>query len=366
MTTVTSAVAAERFRRDPQLPTGQPAADAATAARPHSHYLSFALVWAGLVLYGTLLPFELRAGAGPADEGLFAWLIDVLTAPRWFTPNGEASAFGVSAVASDLAVNMMLMLPLGGLLRLHLRKRRRPLIVQLLLPAVGCFALCWSIESAQSLLAGRYASIQDVLTNGGGAVVGVLLAPLAAWGFRHVVFAAYRRLSYPLHVGKEWMLKLRRSPIVMFIVTAVNLLVIGGWFAATQGLGEGTESHALPFVGLFQRSYDVGALYAGRAMIVYCLVGGLLSIQFMRLRSRRTLGLLLLALALIAFGRQLLEGSGAKAGFDVTEAVIAVMAGGFLLTTVYLMFHAVRCSCRRKTQIPVPYERRRVPFEYAS
>jgi len=61
----------------------------------------------------------------------------------------------------------------------------------------------------------------------------------------------------------------------------------------------------------------------------------------------------------------LLVGSlGALAPLLGYDGVIAVLAGGFLLTTVYLMFHAVRCSCRRKTQIPVPFERRRVPFQY--
>jgi len=332
--------------------------------RPHSVYLSLALAWAGLVLYGTLLPFELRAGAAPGAEGWLAWLGSLLTAPRWLEVAGDASALGVSAMASDLAVNLLLMLPLGAMLRLHLRRRRWPIPAQILTPAGACFALCWSVECGQSLLDGRYASIQDVLTNTGGAVVGVLSAPVAAAAARAAVFAGYRRCSYRLHQGKELMLQLRRSPVVMFFVTGLNLLVIGAWFASTRGLGEGATETALPFAGLFERSYDVAALYAGRAMVVYCLVGGLLSIQFMRFRSRRTLGLVLLALALIAFGRQLLERSGAAAAVDLTESVIAVLAGGFLLTTVYLMFHAVRCSCRRKTQIPVPFERRRVPFQY--
>jgi len=357
MTTITDAAA-------PTAPF-RAAGRAAVPRRPQrrSPCRALALAWAGLVLYGTLLPFELRPGAAP-DGALLAWLADVLTAPRWFTPGGQASALGVSALASDLAVNLALMFPLGMLLRLHLRSRGRPVALQLILPTGACFALCWSIESAQGLLVGRFAAIQDVLTNTGGAALGVVLGPTLAAAFRRAVFAAYRRCAYPLHVLRQVLLALRRSPAVMFTVTALNLLLIVGWFTAVGGLGEGTPSGALPFEGLFERSYDVAAVYAGRAMIVYCLLAGLLSLQFMRRGSRRKFGLLLLALALIAFARQLLERSGAAAGVDLTESVIAVMAGGLLLTTAYLMGHAVRCSCRRREQIPVPFERRRVPFEY--
>lgn len=361
MSTLGTAGAAAPFDHTARRAPAPAGALGAGRGRPHSVYLALALAWAGLVLYGTLLPFELRPGAGPRGAVL-PWLVDLLSAPRWFTPTGQASALGVSALASDLAVNLALMLPLGMLLRLHLRKRRWPIAMQLLLPAAGCFALCWCVESMQSQLVGRYAAIQDVLSNSGGAVVGVALGPPLAAGFRVGVFAVYRRCALPLHGARRMMLKLRRSPVVMFMVTGLNLLLIVGWFTAAGGLGEGTPTRALPFEGLFQRSYDVAAVYAGRAMIVYCLVGGLLSLQFMRLRSRRALGVVLLGLALIAFGRQLLERSGA--GVDVTESVIAVMAGGLLLTTVWLMGHAVRCSCRRREQIDVPFERRRVPFEY--
>lgn len=365
MSTVQNAVVAARFRRDPVEPGSSSGEGRVGNVRPHSYYLSFALIWAGLVLYGALLPFEMRLGAGPAGGSFLSWLLEVMTAPRWFVPDGAASSLGISAAASDLGVNLLLMLPLGGLLRLHLRKRGRPIVAQLLLPAAACFALCWSIESAQSLLVGRYAAIQDVLTNTGGGIVGVLLAPAGATIFRRAVFAVYRRVSYPLDRMRAGLIRVRRSPVTMFLVTGLNLLLIGGWLVSTRGLGAATDSHALPFAGLFEHSYDMGALHAGRAMIVYCLIGGLLSIQFMRLRSRRTLGLMLLALGLIALGRQLVERSGASV-FDATELVIAVMAGGLLLTTASLMIHAVRCSCRRKTQIPVPYERRRVRFEYGT
>lgn len=335
----------------------------ADAAPRRGMFMPFALIWGGLIAYGTLLPFKLRPGATPGDQPVFAWLLDVFTSPTWFEPAAKQSSLGISAAASDLAVNLLLLLPLGLLLRLHFRQKGSSLVVQWLVPAFVAAGLCWSIESVQTLLQGRFGAIQDVLTNTGGAVVGIALAPWIARLSRTIVFWVYRQTSYELHRAKELLLALRRSPLVMMLVTALNLLIIGGYFALTSGLGEGTDAHALPFLGLFNRSYDVAAVYAGRAMIVYCLVAGLLSIQFMRFGSRRTISIFILVMALLAFGRQLLEAGGA-ATVDMTENFIAVMAGGFLLTTFYLLYHAVRCSCRRKTQVPVDVERRRVPFEY--
>lgn len=329
----------------------------------HWFFMPFALTWAGLILYGTLLPFDLRRGSVPAHALSLDWLLDVLSSPRWLIPSTRSSALGISELASDLAVNLLLMLPLGLFLRLHYRHKRSTLIVQWLKPLLLVSLLCWAIESAQSLLIGRVGSIPDVLTNLSGAIAGMAIGPWSARTFRLTVFHAFRKFSYRLHQAEQLLLSIRRSPITMFSVTMVNLLFVGWYFAATRSLGEGTSAHVLPFMGLFERSYDVGALYAGRAMIVYCLVGGLLSIQFLRLRSRRAISLFLLVMAVLAFGRQLLEASGA-APVDLTENFIAITAGGFVLTTIYLLFHAVRCSCRRRVQTPVAVERRRVPFQY--
>ena len=326
-------------------------------------YMPFALIWAGLIVYGTLLPFELKPGITHGQPSWASYLIEIFTSPRWFVPDGQASKLGISAAASDLTVNLMLLLPLGLLLRLHLRQRRCSLLGQWLIPSLFALGLCWSIESVQSILVGRFGTIQDVLTNTAGAVVGVAMGPWIGRAFRTLTFAAYRKCSYRLHHAQQWLMSIRRSPLAMFIVTGINMFIIFGYFAAGPVLGEGTKAHALPFMGLFQRSYDVGAMYAGRAMIVYCLVGGLLSIQFMRLRSRKTISILILIMALLAFGSQLLEAGGTRT-VDLTESFIAIMAGGFLLTTIYLLIHAVRCSCRRKTQVPIAVERRRVPFEY--
>jgi hypothetical protein len=69
---------------------------------------------------------------------------------------------------ADAVANVLLFLPLGVLLNLNGLRLREALLAAL--------AISGSIEALQFLVPGRFPDLSDVLTNGGGGVLGVILA----------------------------------------------------------------------------------------------------------------------------------------------------------------------------------------------
>src|SRR5690606_29830585 len=98
----------------------------------------------------------------------------------------------------------------------------------------------------------------------------------------------------------------------------------------------------------------------GRSLLVYCVLGMLLSVAMMRKHQRRPLLWVALTTAVLVAAQQALCGRA-----DVTEPIVALIAVGLVFTTAWLFVHAVRRSCRRRTATPVAHDRRRRPHDYA-
>ena len=323
------------------------------------HPAVLAAVWWAALVYGSLLPWRFDLGARP--NGFSDALFAVFTAPRWLPPDTGISSLGVSHWISDLAVNLALYLPLGMLMRFATRPIDRKPVVQIMAAIFAVFATSWFIECAQALTPGRVASLNDVAANVGAGVVGVLIArPLVA-GLRGVVFGVYRRNAHRLWAARDRLMALRRRPVVLYGVVAANLLLLWTWVGASGIAGEGWR---LPFAGHFERSYDVAAWWLGRSLLVYCLIGALLSLMLVRDGARRGLGAVVLLSAGLAGVAQAVTAATGEAALDITEPLLAASAIGLLLVTACLLIHAVRCSCRRREQLPVEHDRRRRAHDY--
>ena len=129
-----------------------------SAPQHRSSATLFALVYAALVVYASLYPFEdWRA----ADEGLFSFLL--LPWPRWWT-------------GFDLAANLLGYIPIGALIFgafvRHGEGLRRSAAIAW---GVSIFlSLC--METMQNIVARRVASNVDLSFNALGAAIGIALA----------------------------------------------------------------------------------------------------------------------------------------------------------------------------------------------
>lgn len=329
-----------------------------------------ALAWSALVIYGSLLPWGLDLSGAVSDAGGIApALLHWVTSPAWIPTVTEASSYGIPNWASDLTTNLLLYGPLGVLLRLTASRLTGRHIWQIVSAAAAITLLSWMIESTQSLIPGRYASIQDVLANSLGGYVGVLIGHRINSAWRATAFVIYRRTAHPIGVLHHRLHTHRTRPAVMFIALAINAGLIALWylFTASPAGADHAGQQALnlvPFQRYFERSYDVAAVLLGRSMIVYCLAGSVWMLTMMRGRTRGTLGWVVLTASLTAAVVESLKLLGPGTGADVTEPLIAMIAGGLVLTTAFMLVHACRCSCRRLEQFPIQTDRRRHTHDY--
>ena len=310
------------------------------------------LVWVAVLVYGSLLPFDL-------DGKRFAGWTAFMTSPGWVTPVGQ-SQLGISTWVSDAAMNLALYLPLGVLLRLSFRNGGWRRAVLCVLAAAG---LSWLLECMQSLSASRYAALQDVMMNTLGATVGVAVAKPLLRVERGAVFWLFRKLALPLFAMVDAARALRNHPVWMSWAAAVGLLLMAGacvWLLPTAG-DHGPGMNLLPFEWHFELPYDVAALLLGRSLIVYGLLGAVASLAMWRGRS----GWIVTTVAVFVTGMELLRWTTGAAA-DVTEPILALVGVGLGLTGIYLLIHAVRCSCRREQQVAFDgVDRRRRTHDYS-
>lgn len=327
------------------------------------HPAALTAVWWSALVYGSLLPwrFDLTRMGNPS-EGWGNTLIDLLATPRWLPQETGFSSLGVSHWASDLALNIALYLPLGIVLRFAVRPIDRKPWVQVMAAIFAVLGTSWLLECAQGLLPDRVASLNDIVANVGAGALGVLIAKPLVAGLRRVVFGLYRRNAHRLWIARDWLVAQRQRPAMLFGMVAINALLLWAWVGASGIAGEGWR---LPFAGHFERSYDVAAWWVGRSLLVYCLIGALLSLMLVRDGARRGLGAVVLLSAGLAAVAQIVTAATGEAALDVTEPLLATSAIGLLFVTVFLLMHAVRCSCRRKRKMPVEHDRRQRAHDYA-
>lgn len=329
-----------------------------------------ALIWAGLLIYGSLLPWDIQLNATITDAGgITPAIAHWITSPAWVSTIAETSSLGVPGWVSDLTTNLLIYGPLGVLLRLTFSRITGRQSAQIIFAILLITSLSWCIESTQSLIPGRYATIQDVLANTLGGAIGVLLGHKVNRFWRSIAFLLLRRTARPMSTLKRRVNPERLKPAVMFTALAINAGLIVLWsmlsVSPTGATGSRQASiHLIPFEQAFGRSYDVAAVLLGQSMIVYCLAGAVWMLTLMRGRTRKTLGWVVLTAALTAAIVEGIKLIGPGRGADITEPLLALIAGGLVLTTGFMLVHACRCSCRRVQQAPVQVDRRSHHHDY--
>ncbi|XAM00406.1 hypothetical protein OT109_03255 [Phycisphaeraceae bacterium D3-23] len=342
-----------------------------TLARPGV----LAAVWLVLMVYGSLLPFDLQparffAEHGGLWRGLFAWL----SGPGWVTPAGETTALGFSLSTVDLVVNLVLYVPLGVMLRIAMRRRGFGAGTQIVLGSGVVAALGWLMECTQVWSPTRVASLADFVANVSMGIFAVVIAPWLWACAMRVMFGVYCRCAWPLHGLRVQLRFLRRSPGAMLAVVLLTAALLTGWYA-TQAVHafagpmptQANNEVALPFERHFAASYDSAALLLGRSLLVYAALGCLLSLSMLRSRAKLSLKRAVVAVLLAALGVELYRARvGETYRADITEPIIALAAALLIGITTYLFAHAIRRANRRHTQADFAGpERRRVRHNYA-
>lgn len=325
------------------------------------------LAWAVAVvlLYGSLLPFDFAwSRAVERSGGVGALVVEALTSPRWVSAAPGASSLGVPLGVSDVLVNVLLYVPLGVCLRMAIRPRLRHRFAQVGGAVLLAFMISWLVESLQSLMPARVASVNDVLANTSGACIAAVVAPML-WGwYKRLVFASYCRLAWPIACLRG----LRDRPIVAIMIAMGNALVIGVWYVfelQRSGLIKGISNGELPFERAFELPYDLGAVVLGRALLVYAGLGCLLLLLTCTGGRRIAMGWVVLAVALMALAAELSRAATHDAMPDVTGPLLALAAAALMSITVYTFSLAVKRSNRRRhsQQFTGP-DRRRMEHHY--
>lgn len=344
------------------------ASPAVRAKRSLGTVCYWALAWGymAVVVYTSLVPFAFRDN-WPTATNWPVWLGHTLTSPTWHPMLfNRVSSMGRSNILNDWLTNILLYAPAGLMLRLHWARRARAWR-GVVLAGLTVLVVSWMVECTQTLMRWRDGTLQDVLANVGGATVAATLAiRLRSTVVRAVVWA-YRRCAYPIGSLRIALEKQRQKPYMLAGVIAVNVALLACWcrWGSYGRSGQTVTINLMPFAGEMNHSYDVAALHVGGSLAVYLLVGLLLALPMLSVRQRGRLGMVVLATAVLALARELLDHGLFRQTFDVTQPIIAAMAGLSIVAVSYLCAIAVHHSCRRKTKHPVEFERRRRPHEYS-
>lgn len=320
-------------------------------------------LWTCIILYGSFVPFHFSTSA---LSGINFW--ELLTAPQWVTrhPN-DISSLGIPGWMSDMVVNIALYLPLGVFLFLWLSEELKNFgkwrYVIFALPGL---ILSYSIEVLQAFSVDRVSTIQDILFNGLGTLIGCITARKIYDGILKGLFLIHCKLSYPLYRIKQAGLTIRRNPTMMLSVSIINIAILIYWYLAyraSPSLGVDNSS-LIPFENHFRHSYDVALFNIGEALVVYMMITMLICTQFMRRKMRMRMSYLILCLGLLALIREWILTNTVGSRADLTEPILAMMGAGFLCVSLYLFYHAIKCYDRRKAKLDVNQDRRRVPYAY--
>jgi VanZ family protein len=126
--------------------------------RHHSSAAPLAAIFAALIVYASLYPFE---GWRGIDANPFAFL--VLDWPRWWT-------------GFDFGANLLGYMPLGAMLFGAMVRSRVPEWRSIRIAWLAAFVLSLGLELTQNFLPRRVASNVDLVLNSAGAGLGIVLA----------------------------------------------------------------------------------------------------------------------------------------------------------------------------------------------
>ena len=333
------------------------------------HPLTLAALWAVVIVYGSLVPFDLDTTQAIQDAGGFTKAaLNALASPRRVVVQGESS-LGISASLSDLLTNLALYVPLAVTLRLALRRRGWPWAIQIILVAMFVGAMSWAMESLQSLSPSRVPSLNDVVSNTAAAVLAAVFAPFSWQCGKRLIFWLYCKTAVLRYDAWQGLGRIKRQPVTMFGLVLVNAALLTAWYLSrvseAHAAGSTGTAIAVPFESHFGRSYDVAAVLLGRSLIVYAALGCMLSVTMMRRAVRGRVFMVVLGVGLLSLIAEAYKAVTHNARPDITEPLIAVGAAILMGVTLYFFAHAVRCANRRHLQVPFEGgNRRRRPYAY--
>jgi len=312
---------------------------------------AWAVVWAGLLAYGSLIPFDF----GPLTWEAF------FTAPRWHNDGGGVSSQGMPSWLSDLLANLVLYAPLGFLLVFDAPRRWRWPWTWLRAVLV-VVAMSWVIECTQNVSPSRYAAMQDFLANALSGLIGATLGVMHRGRVGGVFFWLYIRFSRLRYAWDDLKQDMHRRPgwTVAMSVLIIGLLCLRMWQTATaRELLDGS----LPFVDAFQASYDVSGVRLLLIAMGYGLLAMAIAAPIAGLRARRPFAMGMLIVACVALLIEIVFFWKGES-FGTTGPMIAVFMAGLLTTFAALGRRAVRHRDRRQQAQPVAVERRRRTWGY--
>lgn len=216
------------------------------------------VAWAIFIVYGTTLPFDQRPGLDTVLEG---W--NAAHKVPWQNQDGGRASL------SDVVANVLLFLPWGFLLGLHLAERRRRLWSTLLLGGGTALAMSGLVEFLQLFSSTRTSSATDLITNTVGGTAGALVGWQAAVRFR-------------LSLGPWLRSLIRREPLTALAgATALGVLL---WatspFDVSIDVGDLKDSfksvRPIPFGAPIRGDVPVESPWKPVAgVLAWCALGGL-------------------------------------------------------------------------------------------
>ncbi|MDD2721499.1 MAG: VanZ family protein [Gallionella sp.] len=227
-----------------------------------------AVGYALFIVYVSLSPFS-----GWREQGLEFG--DVLLSP-----------WSLTFTSFDSIVNLLAYIPFGLLVGLALRARFSPGVSMLVGMACG-LSLSMGMEYLQMYLPQRNSSNVDILTNGAGMLLGLLLAMrLTAWPWMFVRLLRWRSRAFRHGVEMDFGLAL----LVLWVFGQINpsLPMLGNVFI--------TDALHQPFV---PAAHDLFDWWESLAVMLNLLMPGVLLVTVLRVRQHILTGLLL-ALVLVA------------------------------------------------------------------
>ncbi|QDU32972.1 VanZ like family protein [Poriferisphaera corsica] len=317
-----------------------------------------ALVYGVLLIYGSLLPFDL------GELNIDRVLIAMGSMPVWRSGSGSFSRLGVAGWLSDWGINVLMYIPFGVLVRLAMRRVFGQWWLQISVAMFVTIGLSYCVESLQTLSGWRVGSLNDWLSNSLGGIVGAMCGARLNQLRSVLAFKLYiwwARLRLDVEVRRTYLLRL----VIAGTVLVLSLLMLHAKLVdyLMDHAGDGRLSE-MPFYAYYLQPYDVSAVLIGSSFVVYAVVGLLLLILIQSKRVDSHATLTLAVVAGIAYAMQLLMNVSGRFAFDTTEPIIAVGAVMVVYGVVHYAQRSIKASCRRHEQVAVKHDRRRKPFEY--
>jgi VanZ family protein len=299
------------------VPTIPDHADAKNAWPKARHFAAAALVWALLVIYGSLTPFAYQPLEWSRAASILRWIVEHPPQPA---PRG------------DWATNFLLLVPLGfaalgALLVDRDTLLRRGWGVGLVL--VGGLALSATVEGAQLWFPPRHPAKADIIAQTLGNVVGMglwILAgqPLTDWTRRRVRGSRAGRVV--------WLLAIYSAGLLLYSLLPLDLTIRPG------DLWDKYKAGQVSLVPFGQWRWNVASIYgAARDVVVFLPIGLLSALWPRRQGADRRLALRWLTGVALVGLIEFLQLFVRSRHSDVTDLILGAIgvSGGLWLALVW-------------------------------